>query len=142
MEGSYVEQALQEYKEGVGAFKKDLPEIAHQYMKFTEACFEEGELSVKNKHLIAVALGVMSNDQEYLHSFTTPRGRSMKERVNREIMEAAAVAGALGGGLAISQTVTLLRDVLDEFRGGASPGRTKNQPLTPVFELKDGASYL
>ncbi|GGA42431.1 hypothetical protein GCM10007416_14290 [Kroppenstedtia guangzhouensis] len=119
MEGSYVEQALQEYKEGVGAFKKDLPEIAHQYMKFTEACFEEGELSVKNKHLIAVALGVMSND-EYCIIYHA-KGAIDQGASDREIMEAAAVAGAFGGGLAISQTVTLLRDVLDEFRGGASP---------------------
>lgn len=33
----------------------------------------------------------------------------------------SAVAGAFGGGLAMSQTVTLLRDVLEEFGGGGSP---------------------
>ncbi|MFD1408878.1 carboxymuconolactone decarboxylase family protein [Kroppenstedtia eburnea] len=119
MESSYVEQALREYKEGVGAFEKDLPEIARQYMKFTEACFEEGELSVKNKHLIAVALGVMTND-EYCIIYHT-KGALDQGAGEREVMEAAAVAGAFGGGLAMSQTVTLLRDVLEEFGGGGSP---------------------
>ncbi len=49
MEGSRG-KALQEYKEGVGSFKKDLPEITHQYMEFTASLvLKEGELSVKEQ---------------------------------------------------------------------------------------------
>lgn len=119
MEGSFVRQALQEYKEGVGVFETHLPEVARQYLKFTDACFEEGELSAKTKHLIAAALGVMSND-EYCIIYHT-KGAVDQGASDREVLEAAAVAGAFGGGLAMSQAVTLLQDALEDFRGGLNP---------------------
>ncbi|PTX64248.1 AhpD family alkylhydroperoxidase [Melghirimyces profundicolus] len=126
MEGSMLQQVLQDYKEGVGTFEKNLPKVARQYRKFTEACFEEGVLSVKQKHLIALALGVMTND-EYCIIYHT-KGALDQGADQQEVLEAAAVSGAFGGGLAMSQAVTLVQEALQEFRGdqtaAADPGRT------------------
>lgn len=118
MEESIVEQALQDYKEGVGTFEKHLPHVARKYRQFTEACFQEGELSVKEKHLIALALGVMSND-EYCIIYHT-KGAVDQGASQQEVLEAAGVSGAFGGGLAMSQAVTLLQDALQQFLPGES----------------------
>ncbi|SEN16624.1 carboxymuconolactone decarboxylase family protein [Lihuaxuella thermophila] len=115
MNGSMIQQALHDYREGVGQLAKQLPEVIDGYNLFTQACFKEGALSAKTKHLIGLSLGVYTND-EYCIIFHT------KEAVDhgatdQEVLEAAAVSGAFGGGLAMSQTVTLVQDALAEFRG-------------------------
>ncbi|MFC4076261.1 carboxymuconolactone decarboxylase family protein [Salinithrix halophila] len=116
MEGSMIQQALQDYKEGVGVFQKHLPKVAQEYIQFTEACFEEGELSGMHKHLIGLALGLMAND-EYCIIFHA-KGAIDQGASDRQVLEAAAVAGAFGSGLPMSQSVTLLQDALIGFQGG------------------------
>ena len=111
---SVMQEALQQYKEGIGIFERHLPEVARQYRRFTEACFAEGDLSVKNKHLIGVALGVMTND-EYCIIYHT-KGSVDHGATEKEVLEAAAVAGAFGGGMAMSQAVTMLQEALKEDR--------------------------
>ncbi|GGE08025.1 hypothetical protein GCM10011571_06580 [Marinithermofilum abyssi] len=116
MEGSFVQQALQDYKEGLGAFEKQLPEVAREYNRFTEACFADGELSAKMKHLIGVALACLAND-EYCIIYHT-KGCVDHGASDMEVLEAAAVSGAFGGGAAMSQSVTLLQDALEQLRRG------------------------
>ncbi|QKG83591.1 carboxymuconolactone decarboxylase family protein [Kroppenstedtia pulmonis] len=114
VEDSPIQQFLQEYKEGVGQFEKYLPEAGRGYRRFTEACFKKGELSVMHKHLIGVALAAMTND-EYCMVYHT-KGAVDQGATDRQVFEAAAIAGAFGGGVVISQAVTLLQDSLQEFR--------------------------
>jgi AhpD family alkylhydroperoxidase len=109
-----IQQALWEYKEGVGELARRLPDVVNGYNQFTEACFAEGALSKKDKHLIGLALGVYTND-EYCVIYHT-KGAVDQGASNQEVLEAAAVSGAFGGGMAMSQTVTLVQDALAEFR--------------------------
>lgn len=115
MEGSMIQQALLDYKQGVGQLADQLPEVVDTYNQFTEACFAEGELSKKTKHLIGLALGVYTND-EYCMIYHT-KGAVDQGASDKEVMEAAAVCGAFGGGMAMSQIVTLVQEALAEFRG-------------------------
>ncbi|MFC7442949.1 carboxymuconolactone decarboxylase family protein [Laceyella putida] len=114
MEGQGMQQALNEYKEGIGQLAKHLPEVASAYNKFTSACFSEGELSLKEKHLIALALGIYSND-EYCIIYHA-KGAVDNGASDKEMLEAAGVSAAFGGGMAMSQAVTVLIDALNEFK--------------------------
>ncbi|TCS97034.1 carboxymuconolactone decarboxylase family protein [Hazenella coriacea] len=114
MEGSMIQQSLQEYKEGVGKLVKQLPDVIGKYNQFTETCFAEGELSTKMKHLIALSLGVYSND-EYCIIYHT-KGAVDQGASEQEILEAATVSSAFAGGMAMSQTVTLVQDACNQFQ--------------------------
>ncbi|WP_240627266.1 carboxymuconolactone decarboxylase family protein [Thermoflavimicrobium daqui] len=111
---SFIQEALLEYKEGIAEFGERLPEVARTYHQFTEACFEEGELSKKTKHLIGVSLGSYTND-EYCIIFHV-KGALDQGASEKEVLEAAAVSGAFGGGMAMSQAVTLVQEALREFQ--------------------------
>lgn len=113
MDGSIIREALQEYKKGLGQFAEQLPKVVQEYNRFTEACFEEGELSKREKHLIGLALGVYTND-EYCIVYHT-KGAVDNGASELQILEAASVTTAFGGGMAMSQTVTLVQDAVKEF---------------------------
>jgi AhpD family alkylhydroperoxidase len=114
MEGLRIREALTAYKRGVGELAEHLPEVMEKYNLFTEACFADGELSRKMKHLIALTLGIYTND-EYCIIYHT-KGAVEQGATDREVLEAACVCGAFGGGMAMSQAVTLVQDALAEFR--------------------------
>lgn len=114
MDGSTIQGALQEYKRGLGHLADTLPNVVSGYNQFTEACFSEGELPRKTKHLIALSLGVYAND-EYCIIYHT-KGAVDQGASDHEVLEAAAVTSAFAGGLAMSQVVTLVQDALTEFR--------------------------
>ena len=42
---SSVNDVLHHYKEGIGSFTNQIPEIAETYNAFTQACFQEGSLT-------------------------------------------------------------------------------------------------
>ncbi|WP_026688450.1 carboxymuconolactone decarboxylase family protein [Alteribacter aurantiacus] len=108
-----IQQALHDYKMGVGHFAEQMPDIAHKYSAFTEACFEAGELSQKEKQLIALGIALYSQD-EYCIIYHT-KGCLDQGCSQKEILEAVAVTGAFGGGAAMSQAVTLVEQCLTEL---------------------------
>ncbi len=110
--GSY-ESILHDYKLGLGHFTEKMPHIARKFNAFTEACFEEGKLSQKEKQLIALGISVYSQD-EYCIIYHT-KGCIDQGCTEEEIWEAIGVTGAFGGGAAISQAVTLVQDCMEEF---------------------------
>jgi len=114
MQASMIEQALREYKEGLGQLAEKLPEVVRRYNEFTQVCFQEGALSQKEKHLIGLALGVYSND-EYCIIYHT-KGAVDQGATDDEVLEAAAVCAAFAGGMAMSQSVTLVQEALADFR--------------------------
>jgi len=70
-------------------------------------------LDVKIKELISVAIGVFSRC-EYCIAFHVYK--ALEEGATRdEIMEAAMVAVAFGGGPTMAYSTTLVRDSIDEF---------------------------
>jgi AhpD family alkylhydroperoxidase len=115
MDHSVIQDALQEYKEGLGELERHLPEVARHYHAFTHACFTDGELSSQVKHLIGLALGVLTND-EYCILYHT-KGAVDQGASDMQVMEAAAVSAAFGGGSAMAQAVTLVQDALQAFSG-------------------------
>ncbi|KKB33160.1 carboxymuconolactone decarboxylase family protein [Bacillus thermotolerans] len=110
---SSTEEALLDYKEGMGTFEKRMPELAHHYYKFTAECFKEGELSQKQKQLIALGISVYAQDEYciiYHLKECLDKGCSEKE-----VLESLGVAAAFGGGAAMSQAVTLVQEAMDEL---------------------------
>ncbi|MBA2875657.1 carboxymuconolactone decarboxylase family protein [Thermaerobacillus caldiproteolyticus] len=108
-----TEAALQHYKEGLGAFTQKLPEIARSFNAFTEACFEEGALSKKEKQLIALGISLATQD-EYCTIYHT-KGCLDQGASEQEILETCGVAAAFAGGAAMSQAVTLVQECIAEL---------------------------
>ncbi|KZZ83214.1 MULTISPECIES: carboxymuconolactone decarboxylase family protein [Bacillaceae] len=108
-----TEAALHQYKMGLGAFTQKMPEFAHQFNAFTEACFQAGELSQKDKQLIALGISLYSQD-EYCIIYHT-KGCLDQGATEQEILEAVGVTAAFGGGAAMSQAVTLVQECMTEL---------------------------
>ena len=108
-----TEAALHDYKVGLGTFTQKMPEIAQHYNAFTEACFKEGTLSQKEKHLIALGISVFAQD-EYCIIYHT-KGCLDQGASEDEILEALGVTAAFGGGAAMSQVVTLVQECITDL---------------------------
>ncbi|PEC42761.1 alkylhydroperoxidase [Priestia megaterium] len=108
-----TEQALHDYKMGVGKFSGKLPEVTKTFNAFTEACFGEGSLSKKEKQLIALGISVVAQD-EYCMIYHT-KGCIDQGATEQEILEACGVSAAFGGGAAMSQSVTLVQECISEL---------------------------
>ncbi len=97
-----LEEVGQTNEEQVGAF-----------MNLLGAAYAPGKLDTKVKELISVAIGVY-NRCEYcivFHTYKALEAGATRE----EIMEAAMVSVAFGGGPTMAYSVTLLKDSLNEF---------------------------
>lgn len=110
---SYVIDSIRDYKMGLGHFADKLPEVGHAYMEFTSACFQEGAVSEKNKHLIALGIAVNAQD-EYCIMYHTHAALATGAS-EQEVLETIGVCGAFGGGAAMSQGVTLVQHVIDVY---------------------------
>jgi len=108
-----IEEALHDYKQGLGTFTQKMPDIASHYNAFTEACFKEGALSQKDKQLIALGISLYSQD-EYCIIYHV-KGCLDQGASEQEILEAVGVTAAFGGGAAMSQAVTLVQDAMDDL---------------------------
>ncbi|KHF41147.1 carboxymuconolactone decarboxylase family protein [Halalkalibacter okhensis] len=114
-QGNPIEQALQEYKQGLGNFTQKMPDIAKKYNAFTEACFAEGKLTQKEKQMIALGISVFSQD-EYCIIYHA-KGCLDQGCSEEEILETIGVTAAFGGGAAMSQAVTLVQECISELGG-------------------------
>lgn len=110
---NYIEEALNEYKLGIGEFTKKMPDIAKKYNAFTEACFKEGKLTQKEKQMIALGISLYSQD-EYCIIYHT-KGCLDQGAKEEEILEVVGVTAAFGGGAAMSQAVTLVQDCIRDL---------------------------
>lgn len=113
-EMTYSEAILQDYKAGLGNFTEKLPTIARAFHTFTEACFEEGTLDQKQKHLIALAIGVYTHNEICIVYHT--KGCLDAGNTEEEMLEAIGVAVALGGASAMNQGVTVWQEALEDFQ--------------------------
>lgn len=109
-----TEAALFEYKEGLGLFSEKMPILAHYYNEFTAVCFKEGELSKKQKQLIALGISVFSQD-EYCIIYHV-KGCLDQGCSEEEMLETLGVTAAFGGGGAMSQSVTLVQDAIRDLK--------------------------
>jgi AhpD family alkylhydroperoxidase len=108
-----AEEALRDYKQGLGLFMQKMPELASHYNAFTEACFQEGALSQKDKQLIALSISLYTQD-EYCIIYHV-KGSLDHGATETEILEAVGVTAAFGGGAVMSQAVTLIQETIQEL---------------------------
>ena len=107
-------------RELLNAFTGGLEELAQTngenvsaFMGLLGASYKPGKMDLKSKELISVAIGVY-NRCEYcivFHVFKALEAGACRE----EIIEAAMVAVAFGGGPSIAYSVTLMKESIDEF---------------------------
>lgn len=109
------EAAIRDYREGLGRFHERMPEVVDAYHTFTGACFAPGALDQKTKHLMGLAISLCTQD-EYCMIYHTDQA-VQHGATRQEIEEVVAVAAALGGGVALSQGVTLVQDLLNHLQG-------------------------
>ncbi|SDJ01280.1 carboxymuconolactone decarboxylase family protein [Natribacillus halophilus] len=114
---TFIEEALQEYKDGMNYLSGQLPKLTRKYNAFMDACFAEGELTTKDKHIIALAISVCMNEEYSIISHT--KACIDEECSEDEIMEAVGVAAAFAGSAALSQGVTVVRDAIEAFATGS-----------------------
>ncbi len=108
-----VRQILQDFQNGLGVFEKDLPENMKAFAGLNGASFAEGALSVKTKELIAVGISAYNRCQYCIVAHV--RGALAAGATRQEILEAAMVAVAFGGGPSMAYSATLILDAIDEF---------------------------
>jgi len=102
------------YKIGVGHMNEALPNVVEAYHNFTGACFADGALGVKEKQLIALGIALFANN-EVCTMYHVQEALSSGANA-QQVLEAAAVAAAVGGGHAMSQGVTRVQRALEEWR--------------------------
>ena len=108
-----VKQILNDLMNGTNAVARQKPELIQSFGEFTNEVFKEGTLSVKHKELTALAIGVYARCEYCIvhHVYAALQAGATPE----EIMEAAGVAMAFGGGPSMAYTVTLVRESVEAF---------------------------
>ncbi|PWK15851.1 carboxymuconolactone decarboxylase family protein [Tumebacillus permanentifrigoris] len=108
-----VEHAIRDFKQGLGRFTEKLPDVGNKYMEFTAACFREGAVSSKNKHLTALGIAITTQD-EYCILYHA-KGALDNGASEAEILETVGVCAAFGGGAALAQGVTLVQQAIEQL---------------------------
>ncbi len=110
-----VREMLEGFTGGLGVLAETNPEHVGAFMGLLGAAYEPKALDYKTKELMSVAIGCY-NRCEYCivyHCYKSFEAGASKE----EILEAAMVSVAFGGGPSMAYTVTLLKACIDEFEG-------------------------
>lgn len=108
-----VRKKLNDFVNGLGAVGETNGEAVGAFMNLLGACYEPKAIDLKTKELMSVAIGIY-NRCEYCivyHSYKALEAGASRE----EVMEAAMVSVAFGGGPAMAYSVTLLKECVDEF---------------------------
>ncbi|WP_106768787.1 carboxymuconolactone decarboxylase family protein [Paenibacillus faecalis] len=108
-----VRQMLNDFTNGLATLSETNSEHVNAFMNLLGTNYAEGALDTKTKELISVAVAAY-NRCEYCIVFHVYK--ALEAGATREqIMEAAMVAVAFGGGPSMAYSVTLLKDSIDEF---------------------------
>ena len=104
---------LNKFVSGLEELGKEGPEAVSGFMGLLKAAYKPGKLDLKTKELISVAIGCY-NRCEYCIVYHV--NEALKAGATRnEIIEAAMVAVAFGGGPTMAYSVTVLKETLDQF---------------------------
>lgn len=110
-----VREMLNSFLGGLKDLSKTNPESMNAFMGLLGASYKPKALDLKTKELMSVAIGCYIRCEYCIvyHSYKAFEAGATRE----EIMEAAMVAVAFGGGPSMAYAVTLLKDCIDEFEG-------------------------
>ncbi|MCY6369795.1 carboxymuconolactone decarboxylase family protein [Clostridium ganghwense] len=106
-------EMLNSFTGGLETLGQTNGEQVNAFMNLLGTAYQPGKLDLKAKELISVAIGVY-NRCEYcivFHTYKALEAGATRE----EILEAAMVSVAFGGGPTMAYSVTLLKDSIDEF---------------------------
>lgn len=106
-------QMLNKFSAGLEVLGTTNQEQLGAFMNLLGAAYKPGAVDTKTKELISVAIGVY-NRCEYCIVFHTYKALEAGA-TGEEIMEAAMVSVAFGGGPTMAYSVTLLKDSIEEF---------------------------
>jgi len=108
-----VREMLNDFMNGLGELGETNGENVNAFMGLLGKTYEDGALDTKTKELISVGIAAY-NRCEYCIVFHVYK--ALEAGATRaEIMEAAMVSVAFGGGPSMAYSVTLLKDAVDEF---------------------------
>lgn len=108
-----VREMLNSFTGGLGVLAETNGESVNAFMNLLGTNYAAGAMDVKTKELISVGIGAY-NRCEYcivFHVYKALEAGATRE----EIIEAAMVSVAFGGGPTMAYTVTLLKEAIDEF---------------------------
>ncbi|MDD3042437.1 MAG: carboxymuconolactone decarboxylase family protein [Methanosarcinaceae archaeon] len=108
---------LYDFTAGMGEFASETELQGKQAAAFLDMVrinFEDSVLDFKTKELVAIGVALYHRCPYCisLHAFCALEAGATKE----EIMQAAMVSVAFGGGPSMSYTVTLLKDAVETFK--------------------------
>lgn len=106
-------ELLNDFMNGLQTVGESNPTHIDAFMNLLGASYEPMTVDVKTKELISVAIGVYSRCEYCIafHTFKAFEAGATRE----EILEAAMVAVAFGGGPSMAYSTTLLKECVDEF---------------------------
>jgi AhpD family alkylhydroperoxidase len=108
-----VRKQLNDFIGGLETVGQTNGEAVGAFMGLLGAAYEPKTIDLKTKELMSIALGVYIKC-EYCIVYNTYKAFEAGAS-KEEIMEAAMVSVAFGGGPAMAHTVTLLKECIDEF---------------------------
>lgn len=110
------------FVKGMDGLMETSPDLVLGFSALTERVFfEDGEISLLNKELIAVALSVYMKCE---YCITAHVYKALEAGASPEqILEAAGVAVFFGGGAAMAYTATLVQECIEAFAGKHGGGR-------------------
>lgn len=104
---------LEEFTSGLQEISQTNKTQMDAFMNLLGSTYQTSKLDVKTKELISIGIALY-NRCEYcivFHTFKALEAGATRE----EILEAAFVSVAFGGGPSMAYTTTLLKNSLDEF---------------------------
>ncbi|EGW41959.1 2-oxo acid dehydrogenase subunit E2 [Desulfosporosinus sp. OT] len=106
---------LESFSTGLEALKEEAPELAIGFESLMAPVFCEGELGIMEKELMAVAIAIYTKCEFCIaaHVYNAMNAGASGDQV----LEAAGVAVAFGGGAAMAYTVTKVRACIKAFGG-------------------------
>ncbi|AET69759.1 alkylhydroperoxidase AhpD family core domain protein [Desulfosporosinus orientis DSM 765] len=106
---------LEAFSGGIAELKEEAPELAIGFENLMAPVFCEGELGIMEKELMAVAVAVYGKCEYCIaaHVYNAMNAGASADQV----LEAAGVAVAFGGGPAMAYTVTKVRECVKAFGG-------------------------
>jgi AhpD family alkylhydroperoxidase len=108
-----VREMLNDFVGGIGALGETNEQMVGAFMGLLGSAYEPNAMDLKTKELISVGIACY-NRCEYCivyHSYKAFEAGATKE----EIIEAAMVSVAFGGGPSMAYSVTILKDCINEF---------------------------
>ncbi|KAF5036519.1 hypothetical protein SDC9_54861 [bioreactor metagenome] len=110
-----VRELLNSFVGGLENLATTNPENVGAFMGLLGASYEPKALDLKTKELMSVAIGCFTRCEYCIvyHSYKAFEAGATKE----EILEAAMISVAFGGGPSMAYAVTLLNECIVEFEG-------------------------